>query len=254
MGRAQRSGRTRTMARFVGRARRPAGWSGPGRRRRRHGPRRARHRGRRSSGDRVALVERRRRVVVRRTAHRRARRTRPAAHRGDARARAARRRAVRRSPGARDAGRPRRLGCGDTSASPPSHERHVRADRGRVDAGTVLAALADPTRRDVLTAVAARAGTATATELAAELPVTRQAITKHLTVLAEAGLVTSVRTDEAVRWSPAHSAWIADERLRVPCLADRDVDRRAPRSKLGRRRLRIPMRACAAAHRLPRIG
>ena len=81
------------------------------------------------------------------------------------------------------------------------------AGRGRVDAGTVLAALADPTRRDVLTAVAARAGTATATELAAELPVTRQAITKHLTVLADAGLVTSVRhgREARYRWSPAHS-------------------------------------------------
>jgi len=72
--------------------------------------------------------------------------------------------------------------------------------RGRVDAGTVLAALADPTRRDVLTAVASRAGTATATELAAELPVTRQAITKHLTVLAEAGLVTSVRHGREARY------------------------------------------------------
>jgi len=73
-------------------------------------------------------------------------------------------------------------------------------DRGGVDAGTVLAALADPTRRDVLTAVASRAGTATATELAAELPITRQAITKHLTVLAGAGLVTSVRHGREARY------------------------------------------------------
>ncbi len=62
-----------------------------------------------------------------------------------------------------------------------------------VDAGTVLAALADPTRREVLAAVAARPGTATATDLAAELPVTRQAVAKHLGVLEHAGLVTSVR-------------------------------------------------------------
>ena len=62
-----------------------------------------------------------------------------------------------------------------------------------IDAGTVLAALADPMRRDVLAAVAARSGTATATDLAAELPVTRQAIAKHLGVLADAGLVTSTR-------------------------------------------------------------
>ncbi len=69
-----------------------------------------------------------------------------------------------------------------------------------VDAGTVLSALADPTRRDVLAAVASRAGTATATELAAELPITRQAITKHLAVLADAGLVTSVRHGREARY------------------------------------------------------
>jgi len=69
-----------------------------------------------------------------------------------------------------------------------------------VDAGTVLAALADPMRRDVLAAVAARSGTATATDLAAELPVTRQAIAKHLGVLANAGLVTSVRQGREARY------------------------------------------------------
>jgi DNA-binding transcriptional ArsR family regulator len=74
-------------------------------------------------------------------------------------------------------------------------------EAGRVDAGTVLAALADPTRRDVLTAVASRSGTATATELAAELPVTRQAIAKHLAVLADAGLVTSVRHGREARYA-----------------------------------------------------
>jgi DNA-binding transcriptional ArsR family regulator len=73
-------------------------------------------------------------------------------------------------------------------------------DAGTIDAGTVLAALADPTRREVLAAVAARAGTATATELALELPITRQAITKHLTILAEAGLVASVRHGREARY------------------------------------------------------
>ena len=65
----------------------------------------------------------------------------------------------------------------------PRRHRLVRMTSS-VDAGTVLAALADPTRREVLAAVAARPGTATATDLAAELPVTRQAIAKHLGVLA----------------------------------------------------------------------
>jgi DNA-binding transcriptional ArsR family regulator len=71
---------------------------------------------------------------------------------------------------------------------------------GQADAGTVLAALADPTRRDVLAAVAARSGRATATDLASELPVTRQAISKHLGVLVNAGLVTSVRQGREARY------------------------------------------------------
>jgi DNA-binding transcriptional ArsR family regulator len=52
----------------------------------------------------------------------------------------------------------------------------------------VFTSLADPTRRAVLAALAAQ-GPATATELAGRLPVTRQAIAKHLALLAEAGLV-----------------------------------------------------------------
>ena len=52
----------------------------------------------------------------------------------------------------------------------------------------VFVALADPTRRAILAALSA-SGPATATDLAARLPVTRQAIAKHLALLAEAGLV-----------------------------------------------------------------
>ncbi len=54
----------------------------------------------------------------------------------------------------------------------------------------VFAALADPTRRAILAALASR-GPATATDLAGHLPITRQAIAKHLALLAEAGLVTA---------------------------------------------------------------
>jgi DNA-binding transcriptional ArsR family regulator len=54
----------------------------------------------------------------------------------------------------------------------------------------VFAALADPTRRTILAALAS-GGPATATELADQLPVTRQAIAKHLFLLADAGLVTA---------------------------------------------------------------
>ena len=52
----------------------------------------------------------------------------------------------------------------------------------------VFAALAEPTRRAILATLAA-GGPATATDLAARLPITRQAIAKHLALLAEAGLV-----------------------------------------------------------------
>jgi DNA-binding transcriptional ArsR family regulator len=54
----------------------------------------------------------------------------------------------------------------------------------------VFAALADPSRRAILAALAS-GGPATATDLAARLPITRQAIAKHLALRAEAGLVTA---------------------------------------------------------------
>jgi DNA-binding transcriptional ArsR family regulator len=52
----------------------------------------------------------------------------------------------------------------------------------------VFTALADPSRRGILAALAV-SGPATATDLAIRLPITRQAIAKHLALLAEAGLV-----------------------------------------------------------------
>ncbi len=54
----------------------------------------------------------------------------------------------------------------------------------------VFIALADSTRRAILAALAAE-GPATATDLAGRLPITRQAIAKHLALLADAGLVTA---------------------------------------------------------------
>jgi DNA-binding transcriptional ArsR family regulator len=64
--------------------------------------------------------------------------------------------------------------------------------RGDSEAGAVFAALADPTRRHLVTALAANPG-ATATGLAAELPISRQAVAKHLATLARAGLVSQSR-------------------------------------------------------------
>ena len=54
----------------------------------------------------------------------------------------------------------------------------------------VFVALADPSRRAILAALAA-GGPATATDLTGRLPITRQAIAKHLARLAGAGLVTA---------------------------------------------------------------
>ncbi len=65
----------------------------------------------------------------------------------------------------------------------------------------VFAALGDPTRRGILEAVSAR-GDATATELAGELPISRQAVAKHLGVLQDAGLVTARRAGRETRYLP----------------------------------------------------
>jgi DNA-binding transcriptional ArsR family regulator len=64
----------------------------------------------------------------------------------------------------------------------------------------VFAALADPTRRRVLRLVAER-GPTSATLLERELPVSRQAIVKHLAVLNRAGLVSGQRAGQEVRYA-----------------------------------------------------
>ena len=76
-----------------------------------------------------------------------------------------------------------------TTSMPPETQPRPGPDVEAV-AEQVFTALADPTRRAILAALAAQ-GPATATDLAGGLPITRQAIAKHLTLLAEAGLVTA---------------------------------------------------------------
>jgi DNA-binding transcriptional ArsR family regulator len=63
---------------------------------------------------------------------------------------------------------------------------------------TVFAALADETRWDILTRLGTRELSASA--LAAELPVSRQAIAKHLAALAEVGLVESNPVGREIRY------------------------------------------------------
>jgi DNA-binding transcriptional ArsR family regulator len=91
--------------------------------------------------------------------------------------------------------------------------------------GPCFAALADPTRRSVLEALL-RDGTTSVPSLTAELPISRQAIAKHLATLGEAGLVERAPTpgrevryrlrdgglDPATAWMHAtETAW--DDRL-----------------------------------------
>jgi DNA-binding transcriptional ArsR family regulator len=79
-------------------------------------------------------------------------------------------------------------------------------------ADAVFAALADATRRSILAAVSER-GPVTATALAAELPISRQAVAKHLALLREAGLVRADREGRETRFTarpePLHdvAAW-----------------------------------------------
>jgi DNA-binding transcriptional ArsR family regulator len=82
-------------------------------------------------------------------------------------------------------------------------------------AGAVFGALSDPTRRALLQTIASQP-TATATELASELPISRQAVLKHLAALADAGLVQRERSGREVRYQvtpePLSDAvsWMAD--------------------------------------------
>jgi DNA-binding transcriptional ArsR family regulator len=66
-------------------------------------------------------------------------------------------------------------------------------------AGAVFAALADPTRRAVVRALS-RQETVTASALAGQLPMTRQAVAKHLAALAGAGLIASERAGRETRY------------------------------------------------------
>ncbi len=89
---------------------------------------------------------------------------------------------------------------------------------------SVFGALSDATRRNLFARLG-ELGEATATDLARELPVTRQAVQKHLGLLSDAGLVAARRAGREVLYRPTPApmseamAWMAevggqwDERL-----------------------------------------
>jgi DNA-binding transcriptional ArsR family regulator len=83
------------------------------------------------------------------------------------------------------------------------------------DIDAIFSALSDPTRRRVIRCLSEE-GPVTATQLAEQIPVSRQAIVKHLASLEEAGLVASSMEGRSRRFrltpGPMREAmgWMAD--------------------------------------------
>jgi DNA-binding transcriptional ArsR family regulator len=71
---------------------------------------------------------------------------------------------------------------------------------GGMNPQAIFAALSDQTRLDIFEQLASD-GPASATEIARVVPVTRQAVAKHLSVLDEAGLVERTQAGREVRYA-----------------------------------------------------
>lgn len=85
----------------------------------------------------------------------------------------------------------------------------------------VLVALADPTRRQLLELLCAQ-GQASATILAEDVPISRQAVVKHLTVLDGAGLVEATKVGREVRYTVRPDALDTTARWMSALAADWD--------------------------------
>jgi DNA-binding transcriptional ArsR family regulator len=101
-----------------------------------------------------------------------------------------------------------------------------QADAEVVDG--VLAALADPTRRRLLDLLSGH-GQATASTLGRDMPVSRQAVVKHLGVLDAAGLVEATKVGREVRYMVRPDSLDATARWMAALAAD--WDRRLARIK-----------------------
>jgi DNA-binding transcriptional ArsR family regulator len=112
---------------------------------------------------------------------------------------------------------------------------------GAVDEEVLLEAVADTSRRMLLDLLLAHPD-ATPTALAAELPFTRQAVTKHLGVLDRAGLVEGTRHGREVRYAvrPEHLDVAVRAMARVAARWDRRLEtiKRMAESENTRRRKR----------------
>lgn len=95
-----------------------------------------------------------------------------------------------------------------------------------IDEEELLEAVADSSRRRVLDLLLAR-GETTPTALAAELPFTRQAVTKHLAVLDRVGLVAGAKKGREIRYSvrPEHLDLAARAMARVAARWDARLGR-----------------------------
>jgi DNA-binding transcriptional ArsR family regulator len=97
------------------------------------------------------------------------------------------------------------------------------------DAAPVFAALADPNRRRIIELLSDH-GASTATNLAGDLGISRQAAAKHLALIADAGLASATRSGRETRFEirteplDAVTAWVrqveGDWRRRLARLAD----------------------------------
>ena len=97
-------------------------------------------------------------------------------------------------------------------------------DQGRAGervVDSVFVALADPTRRQLLALLGAE-GELTATTLAARVPISRQAVAKHLVALDAAGLVSGTRVGREVRYSVRPAALDATARWMAALAVDWD--------------------------------
>jgi DNA-binding transcriptional ArsR family regulator len=86
----------------------------------------------------------------------------------------------------------------------------------------VLSAMADPHRVRLLEELASR-GSATATVLAEVVPVSRQAVVKHLAVLSRSGLVSGLRQGREMRYSVRTESLVATAQWLAALAADWDT-------------------------------
>jgi DNA-binding transcriptional ArsR family regulator len=108
--------------------------------------------------------------------------------------------------------------------------------RGVASVDSVLEALADRTRRRLLQLLAF-GGEVSATTLAKDMPVSRQAVAKHLSILEEAGLVVGNRAGREVLYTVRTDALDATARWMASLASEWD------------RRLDVIKRAAEAAQR-----